>query len=362
MSIATDLLRWYDEHHRILPWRDPIVPYHTWISEIMLQQTQVNTVIPYYYRFLEMFPDVEALANASEEQLMKSWEGLGYYSRVRNMQVAAREIVELGHFPNNYDDLLELKGIGPYTAGAIASIAFNEVVPAVDGNVLRIYTRLYEYGEDILKQKNIRVIKEYVHETMSIIRPGDFNQALMDLGSQICTPKNPKCDECPLKAYCQSYKHQSYENYPYKAKKQKVKDVYYLALALQYKNTNQFQMIKRSSKGILANMLSFPLIELTKDQYTAFQVLLNQTEWKVSENNNSYTQYEDFLMAQVPAVWQWKPLGEVEHIFTHRRWHLLIAYGITAEKAHTMIDISNPNQALPKVQHKLNEVVLSYKK
>lgn len=357
MSIDTALLTWYDAHHRVLPWRQPIVPYHTWVSEIMLQQTQVQTVIPYYERFLKLFPTVEALASADDDQLMKAWEGLGYYSRVRNMREAAQEIVSQGRFPDHYDALLKLKGIGPYTAGAIASIAFNEVVPAVDGNVLRSYTRLFEIEDDISRPKTQREVRELVQKTMSTTRPGDFNQALMDLGSMVCTPKQPKCEDCPLQSFCQSYHHGTVARYPYKKPKEKPKDVYYLALAVQYKQTNEFQVITRDDSGLLKNMTTFPLVEISKEQYEQYQSL--DDSLFVEEER---VHYETELNRHIKATWQWRPLGEVTHVFSHRKWHLLVTYGVTNDKEGQFLNIQHPDIALPKVQHKLNDCVLKSKK
>ena len=206
-SFRRTLLNWYDNEKRDLPWRRTKNPYFIWISEIMLQQTQVVTVIPYYERFLEWFPTIEDLANAPEEKLLKAWEGLGYYSRVRNMQKAAQEIMEKfdGVFPDNHKDILSLKGIGPYTAGAIASIAFGLPEPAVDGNVMRVMARLFEVNYDIGDPKNRKIFQAIMEILIDPERPGDFNQALMDLGTDIESAKNPRPDESPIRFFSAAY-------------------------------------------------------------------------------------------------------------------------------------------------------------
>lgn len=202
-SFRKTLLAWYDQEKRDLPWRRTKDPYRIWVSEIMLQQTQVATVIPYYERFLDWFPSIQDLAQAAEEQLLKAWEGLGYYSRVRNMQTAARQVMEKhgGHFPNTYEDIAALKGIGPYTAGAIASIAFDLPEPAVDGNVMRVMARLFEVDYDIGAPKNRKIFQAITKILIDPKRPGDFNQALMDLGTDIEAAKNPRPEENPVRSF-----------------------------------------------------------------------------------------------------------------------------------------------------------------
>lgn len=204
-EIATLLLAWYDASKRILPWRDVHNPYGTWVSEVMLQQTRVETVIPYYHRFMAQFPTVHALAEAPEEAVLKCWEGLGYYSRARNLQAGARQVMAAygGELPHQVEELLKIKGIGAYTAGAIASIAYGEPAPAVDGNVLRVLSRLQDIRENVAMPSAKRQIEQSVRALIPSERPGDFNQALMDLGARICTPGTPDCASCPLQGLCQ---------------------------------------------------------------------------------------------------------------------------------------------------------------
>ena len=207
-SIVDKLLIWFDANKRSLPWRDNPQPYYVWISEIMLQQTRVEAVKGYFKRFIEELPTVEALANAEEEKLLKLWEGLGYYNRVRNLNKAAKMIMEEydGIIPEDYSMLMKLPGIGSYTAGAISSIAYNKQVPAVDGNVLRITKRLSADFSDISKPKVVKEVEEQIKRILPA-RPGDFNQALMDLGATVCLPNGrPLCEQCPIKEDCLGYK------------------------------------------------------------------------------------------------------------------------------------------------------------
>ena len=198
------LLEWYARHKRDLPWRRTRDPYRIWVSEVMLQQTRVAAVIPYYERFLERFPDVAALAEAPEQRLLAAWSGLGYYSRARNLQKAARAIVQLGQFPRDYDSLRALAGVGDYTASAIASIAFDLPHPVLDGNVLRVLSRLTAEQGNIRSQAVRRRLRETAGRLLDAKHPGEFNQALMELGATVCLPKQPLCDKCPLREHCQA--------------------------------------------------------------------------------------------------------------------------------------------------------------
>lgn len=355
------LLAWYNQNKRTLPWRDVHNPYYTWVSEIMLQQTQVKTVIPYFLNFMATFPTIKDLAEASDETLMNAWEGLGYYSRARNMREAARMIMTQfsGQFPTQYDDILSLKGIGPYTAGAIASIAFNKPYPAVDGNVLRVYSRLYAIQEDISSPKTHRLIQDKVAETISTQEPGDFNQALMDLGSQVCTPKNPDCIHCPLNKVCLANKMDKVSSIPYKKPKPKPKDVYYIAQAIQSPSKNYY-IEERPNQGLLAKLKVFPLIEVSFDVYQQLQ-----RNWKEEITLFDSVADADGLIQYLPKhehlIWQTQPIGEVTHTFSHRKWHVLIAYGYFDINPKNGLWISKgeiPNYAFPKIQHKLWEKVL----
>ncbi|RMF05515.1 MAG: A/G-specific adenine glycosylase, partial [Chloroflexi bacterium] len=205
-AIRAELLRWYRRNGRALPWRDETDPYRIWVSEVMLQQTQVATVVPYYHRFLARFPTVEALAAASQEQVLKLWEGLGYYARARNLHRAAREIVEKwsGRLPQSGAQLRTLPGFGEYTAAAVASIAFGEPVAAVDGNVKRVLARLFAVETDVTRNPGARHIGQAAQQLLESRHPGDWNQAVMELGATVCTPTSPRCAGCPLRKWCRA--------------------------------------------------------------------------------------------------------------------------------------------------------------
>ena len=213
------LLYWYDRHARDLPWRRRPTPYRVWISEMMLQQTQVQTVIPYFKRFLRAFPSVRKLAEADLATVLKHWEGLGYYSRARHLHAAARRLCAEhgGRLPRTYDDLLQLPGIGPYCAAAIASIAFGERVPVVDGNVLRVFSRVWMLDDDVRKQRTRQIVFERLQPHVPRRCPGDFNQAMMELGAQVCTPKTPDCGHCPLRKECAAHAANRVSAFPVRA-------------------------------------------------------------------------------------------------------------------------------------------------
>lgn len=258
-EIVEPLLTWYNAVKRNLPWRDKDNAYYTWVSEIMLQQTRVEAVKPYFNRFISRLPDIQSLAICPEEELMKLWEGLGYYSRVRNMQKAAIQIVEQydGQLPKDFEKLLSLKGIGRYTAGAIASIAYRIPVPAVDGNVLRVVTRLTENPQDIMKQAVRREIEKQLSAIIPVSVPGDFNQALMELGAVVCVPSgSPKCNICPVKEFCRAYISGHQEAYPVKAKKKPRSIEERTVLVIQDGCSTALR--KRPGEGLLAGLYEFP--------------------------------------------------------------------------------------------------------
>ena len=261
-EIVQPLTDWYRQNKRILPWRDQNNAYYTWVSEIMLQQTRVEAVKPYFQRFIGELPDVQALAECPEEKLMKLWEGLGYYNRVRNMQTAARTVVceYEGVLPASYEELLSLKGIGNYTAGAIASIAYQIPVPAVDGNVLRVISRITEDRQDIMKQSVRRQIEENLLGIMPEEIPGDFNQALMELGAVICVPNGQaKCAECPIAFTCLAHRHDKEDMIPVKApKKARTQDNRTVFIIQDGECT---AIRKRPEKGLLAGLYELPNIQ-----------------------------------------------------------------------------------------------------
>lgn len=299
--IAPPLLAWYDENRRILPWREKPEPYRVWVSEIMLQQTRVEAVKPYFARFMEHLPDVESLAAAEEDELLKLWEGLGYYSRARNLKAAAQQIVEQhgGKMPSEYHDLIKLKGIGSYTAGAISSIAFGHPVPAVDGNVLRVIMRLLADDSDISEASVRKRVEEDLKPVMPKNRPGDFNQALMELGATVCLPNGaPKCAECPWKTFCRAGIEESWQQYPKKAVK-KPRTVEYRTI-LVIRDGHRAVIRRRPNKGLLAGMYEFPS-------------LLGKA---------SLNEVKDWLSAQGVCAVRIEKLPESKHIFTHKEWHM----------------------------------------
>ena len=332
LSFRQKLLAWYDENKRDLPWRRSKNPYHIWVSEIMLQQTRVDTVIPYYERFLDWFPTVESLANASEERLLKAWEGLGYYSRVRNMQTAAQQIMSEfeGKFPSTYEGISSLKGIGPYTAGAISSIAFNLPQPAVDGNVMRVLARLFEVNHDIGNPSNRKIFQAMMEVLIDPDRPGDFNQALMDLGSDIEAPVNPRPEESPVKEFSAAYQHGTMDRYPIKAPKKKPIPIYLKALVVQ-NSQGQFLLEKNESEKLLAGFWHFPLIEVDEfsDQTQDLDLFSQVAEPILELGPSPQESFEQDYDLEVD--WQDLRFEEVKHIFSHRKWHIQIIAGRVAE-------------------------------
>ena len=332
LSFRQKLLAWYDENKRDLPWRRSKNPYHIWVSEIMLQQTRVDTVIPYYERFLDWFPTVESLANAPEERLLKAWEGLGYYSRVRNMQTAAQQIMSEfeGKFPSTYEGISSLKGIGPYTAGAISSIAFNLPQPAVDGNVMRVLARLFEVNHDIGNPSNRKIFQAMMEVMIDPDRPGDFNQALMDLGSDIEAPVNPRPEESPVKEFSAAYQHGTMDRYPIKAPKKKPIPIYLKALVVQ-NNQGQFLLEKNESENLLAGFWHFPLIEVDdfSDQTQDLDLFSQVAEPILELGPSPQESFEQDYDLEVD--WQNLRFEEVKHIFSHRKWHIQIIAGRVTE-------------------------------
>ena len=332
LSFRQKLLAWYDENKRDLPWRRSKNPYHIWVSEIMLQQTRVDTVIPYYERFLDWFPTVESLANAPEDRLLKAWEGLGYYSRVRNMQTAAQQIMSEfeGKFPSTYEGISSLKGIGPYTAGAISSIAFNLPQPAVDGNVMRVLARLFEVNHDIGNPSNRKIFQAMMEVLIDPDRPGDFNQALMDLGSDIEAPVNPRPQESPVKDFSAAYQHGTMDRYPIKAPKKKPIPIYLKALVVQ-NSQGQFLLEKNESEKLLAGFWHFPLIEVDEflDQTQDLDLFSQVAEPIIELGPSPQESFEQDYDLEVD--WQDLRFEEVKHVFSHRKWHIQIIAGQVTE-------------------------------
>ncbi|REL33231.1 A/G-specific adenine glycosylase [Rhodohalobacter sp. SW132] len=253
------MLDWYSLAKREMPWRNTSDPYRIWISEIMLQQTRVDTVIPYYRRFTDAFPTVYELASADQQTVLKLWEGLGYYSRARNMHHAAKDVVNRldGNFPDNYNDLLKLKGIGPYTAAAISSIAFNEQQAVVDGNVIRVMSRYFGIRDDVRRSAVKKEIQELADQIIPKNQPGDFNQAVMELGATVCTPKNPACDACPLSTGCVAYNSAQTESIPYKSPAKKVPH-HQIGVGIITDSNQNLLIALRPDDAMLGGLWEFP--------------------------------------------------------------------------------------------------------
>lgn len=271
-SFSNKLIDWYNQNKRDLPWRKTKNPYKIWVSEIILQQTRIEFGIKYYYKFIKRYPDVKKLANSKEMDLMKIWEGLGYYSRAINMLKTAKIVLNSfnGVFPLRYEELIQLPGIGDYTASAISSICNDELQVVVDGNVLRFLSRIHKIDLPIESIKTKKYFKKLGFKLIQDVKPGDFNQALMDYGSTICKPKKFDCNNCLFSSDCKAYNSNSVENYPVKKKKIKVKDRF-LNYVVVVTNDNKTQIKKRDSSGIWKNLYEFPLIE-TKIETSAKQI------------------------------------------------------------------------------------------
>lgn len=305
-NLAQDLLKFYDREARELPFRINPKPYYTWISEIMLQQTRMETAVPYFNRFIEALPTIQDLAEVADDQLMKLWEGLGYYSRARNLKKAAQVIQSdfWGVMPSAYEELIALPGIGPYTGGAIASIAFGQAVPAVDGNVMRVFSRVKAYEKPVMTATGRRFIYDAVRSVMSGERPGDFNQAVMELGATICLPNGaPLCEKCPINAYCKAYQTGDPLDYPVlpvkKARKIEEKTVF-----LIYQNigeTRSFMVERRPEGGLLSGMYQFPM----------------------KSGHQSEEETRKWILEQGITDFSLKPGKRAKHIFSHIEWHMI---------------------------------------
>lgn len=268
MSFSALICSWYAENKRDLPWRNNVTPYSTWISEVILQQTRVSQGLPYYYKFIEAFPTVIDLAQAEEDTVLKLWQGLGYYSRARNMQKTAQIITRdyAGIFPSKYEQLIQLKGIGPYTAAAIASICTDEKVAVVDGNVYRVLSRYFNIHTPIESTEGKKHFNLLANELLEALPSSVHNQAIMELGALVCSPKKPNCDACPLHSSCESFHLKNTESLPQKSKKTKVRNRYFNYLILKDNQQNTL-LSKRGEKDIWQGLYEFPLLESETEEF-----------------------------------------------------------------------------------------------
>ena len=296
-----DLVNWFIKEQRQLPWRLNKDPYRVWVSEIMLQQTRVDTVIPYYERFMEWFPTIEDFAEADEERILKAWEGLGYYSRVRNLHSAVKEVKESygGVVPNTPEEISRLKGVGPYTAGAILSIAYGLPEPAVDGNVMRVLSRILEIYDDIAKPATRKIFEQAVRELIDHAHTSEFNQALMELGALVCTPTKPSCLLCPVSEHCQAFEKGLQQELPVKTKAKKTKTVH-LSAVVVIDGTGRMVIQKRPSSGLLAGLWEFPNYEVN-----------SMGELKQVMAKENHIVVEDL-----------RPIGQISHVFSHLVWEI----------------------------------------
>ncbi|NLC05991.1 MAG: A/G-specific adenine glycosylase [Erysipelothrix sp.] len=287
------LINWYKEHQRDLPFRKNKDPYSIWVSEIMAQQTQISTMLPYYSAWLKKWPSIDALSKANDQEVKKMWEGLGYYRRASNLLKGAQYIMthHHGQFPDDPLEIREIPGIGDYTTGAIASIAFNKRVPAIDGNVIRVMSRLNEDERDFLKVKHKRDLTSTLTDLMHDVNPSDFNQGLMELGALICTPKNPQCEACPLNSICLATKHNTTHLYPIKHRK--TKSITIELNTYYYQKDDQLLVSKDSSDGLMKGLLRLPQVNR-------------------QEEDSNHIHYEYSL----------------KHVFSHRVW-LMDVYSCT---------------------------------
>ncbi len=288
--LADNLLEWYDRERRTMPWREWVSPYRTWISEVMLQQTRVETVIPYFERFMNRFPTVHALADGDADEVLSLWSGLGYYSRARNLHKAAKIIVELGYFPDDIKGLRALPGVGEYIAGAVGSIAFGLDVPTVDGNIARVMARLH--ADDAPRRQM------WVHAEKHLPRgrAGDYNQALMDLGSRICIPRRPKCSECPITGWCESHRTECTHLYPPPKKKKKSPEAHLACVIMRQQD--QFLLGRRPDEGLWGGLWEFPTIA-----------------WGGGDDIRPIEKWSGTRLRRV---------GEIRHVLTHKIIHLSV--------------------------------------
>ncbi|MDT8393927.1 MAG: A/G-specific adenine glycosylase [Bacteroidales bacterium] len=329
MTFSEHILIWYYTRKRELPWRNTNDPYRIWLSEVILQQTRIDQGMAYYNRFIEKYPDIEALADAPEQEVLKLWQGLGYYSRARNLLFAAQQVVHdlNGQFPNNFADLKKLKGVGDYTAAAIASIAFNENVVVVDGNVKRVISRMYGLQHTGLKLE--RAVKSLMEELIDKDHPGDFNQAVMEFGAMQCTPKNPRCRDCIFRALCYAYTNQLTDVLPLKnaVKKPALRYFYYAVIQIG-QIEKAFIVKRRSADDIWKSLYDFPLIE--SERQISMKTLLKQhfAKWfrdEVQIIEPAYTYKHQLTHRTIKAQFFEISVATIDHIMPEPDWEIIPA-------------------------------------
>ncbi|MCF8302932.1 MAG: A/G-specific adenine glycosylase [Bacteroidales bacterium] len=323
MKFSEQIIKWYRYNSRDLPWRKTSDPYLIWISEVVLQQTRVDQGLAYYNRLVERFPNVHLLAAASEDELLKLWQGLGYYTRARNMHAAARKIVSEhgGNFPATYEEIIKLPGIGEYTASAIASFAFNLSHPVVDGNVMRVLSRFLGIDTPINTTEGKKQLSAYAHKFINRENPGEHNQAIMEFGALHCTPRNPLCDKCPLKYECRAFQTDKVNDLPVKLKTRSQQERYFHYLVVRINNASGPEVIlrKRSEKGIWKNLYDFPLIE--DKAFRSQQQLKETTTWK---NMFSLDEIKQMKTSKVYS-------HQLSHQLIKARFQLIVLSGLSKQ-------------------------------
>lgn len=302
LFFSNKIIQWYNINKRNLPWRETKSAYYVWVSEIILQQTRVDQGTAYYLRFIERFPDIGLLAKASEDDVLKMWQGLGYYTRARNLHKGAQQVITDmdGQFPTTFEQIKTIKGIGDYTASAISSIVFNLPTPAIDGNVFRVLSRVFGIFQAIDTAKGKRSFKELSLQLIDGNQPGDYNQAVMEFGALLCKPKSPLCETCPFQGNCYAFKNDKTEQLPVKSKKVKTKERFFNYLIIE--NKQHVYMNKRSDNDIWKNMFDFPLIETNKN--INIDTLIQTDQW------NQVFKKHEVIITQIS--------NNFKHILTHQ--------------------------------------------
>lgn len=354
-SFSSELLEWYDKNGRQLPWRETSDPYKIWISEIMLQQTRVDTVIDYYRRFLGRFPDIRSLAEAQEGEVLSAWKGLGYYSRARNLHEAARRMMERhgGSFPGSFEEIRALPGIGDYTAGAVISIAFQKPCAAVDGNVLRVISRVEGLMEDISSGRAKKTITSLVSTLIPEDRPGDFTQALMELGALVCVPGEPDCPACPVRAFCNAYATGRQRELPVKKKSDKPVPEFHFQVAV-IRQGDSILLEHRREETLLSQLWGFPMVEW-----------VNSGKSAAGRSGSGNTEIlHAFIEKYGLHLQPDKDLGCTSHVFTHRKWvlhvtsFLLLPEGSPSPTLHWVTGDQAGNLAIPTAFQKVFDLIL----
>ncbi len=339
--LSNKLIAWYLQNKRELPWRNTVNPYHIWLSEIMLQQTRVLQGLPYYLKFVEAYPKVEDLANAHEDEVLKLWQGLGYYSRARNLHATAKMISEemKGVFPNNYKDLLKLKGVGDYTASAIASISFNQPEAVVDGNVYRVLSRVFGISTPINTTIGHKEFKTLAQQLIDKEQPGTFNQAIMEFGARYCVPQNPECGNCVFNDSCAAFQQKKVSELPVKIKAKPVKIRFFNYMVFLSENERTI-LQQRIGKGIWHKLYEFPLIETSEEISISALKKLPQ-----------FQEFSEKIKIKSISLYNEKPmLHKLSHQHLHTRFWIIETFrlGGQVEEMQATIPISEvSNYAVP---------------